>query len=208
MNRISVSVAAVVAVLVAGALASGAMAKKPGVVFREGGHSLEGTGVALTEEAPIEVTMESSLGECSLVHGVMEMGVNGATTDTVLHDHGNSGTVWINEDASCELEEGGKHYEFGAGMTEMTLLHSGKVKFNGTMSVREFGAAGLLCAWNFKYLPGKFTVPEPDKAAFAIITAKAKGHGAKIKGCATKPESQVTFTLADNGGDPLETTLG
>ena len=207
MRGVSVTTAAAAAVIVLGVLASSAAAKKADLVLREGGHSLEGTGAALTAEAPIEITMASSFGECSDPHGTMEMGVNDASTDTVLHEHGESGTVWHGE-SSCELETEGKSYALSAGMTEMTLLHSGKVKFNGTMSMREFGAAGLLCGWNFKYLPGKLTLPGPGKAAYATITTKAKGHGAKIKGCATKPESQVTFTLADNGGDPLETTLG
>jgi hypothetical protein len=187
-------------------LASGAMAKKPGLVLREGGHGLEGTGPALAEGAPIEVTMESSLGECSAVDGVMEMGPNGLSKDEVRE----SGQVWSTEDFSCQLEhEGGIYYTLGGGMREVILSHTGKVKFEGSMAFRENGPLGERCAWQFKYLPGTFPVPTPGKATDAVIRAKAKGHVGGAKTCAPrKQESEITFTLSDPGGSILEMTLG
>lgn len=197
---------ALVAVLVVGTmLASAASAKKPGLVLREGGHSLEGTGPALAEGAPIEVTMESSFGECSAVDGVMQMGPNGLSKDEVRE----SGQVWPTEDLSCQLEQnGGISYTLGATMKEVILSSSGKVKFEGSMGIHENEASGLRCPWKFKFLPGTFAVPTPGKATDAIIRAKAKGHG-DFKACTPrKQESEIIFTLSDPGGSVLEMTLG
>lgn len=206
MRAVCVAVASVA--FVVGLFAGSAVAKKPGLVLREGGHGLEGTGPALAEGAPIEVTMASSLGECSAVHGVMEMGPNGLSKDTVWHEHGEYGTVWSTEDFSCQLEhEGGIYYTLDAGMREMSLSHTGKVKFEGSMAFDEYGPMGLRCPWEFKYLPGTFAVPTPGKATDAVILAKAKGHGG-FAGCARKQESEITLTLSDPGGSVLEMTLG
>ncbi len=60
------------------------------------------------------------------------------------------------------------------------------------------------CGYGFKLKNATFPVP-----GGAVLKGTAKGKpGQNAKACPKQVETAFTLTLADNGGFPLETTLG
>jgi hypothetical protein len=200
------------ALAVTGALfTGGALAQqKPALVLREGGeHPYEGMDPILAKGAPVEASIETSFaGGCATTTPIP-----GEITENSSVKSDSIGLVRKKQpdtEATCSGEYEGKHDTMSVVPSgQLTLSPKGTGVWGGAMKIvietqNSFGPCGYL----FGIKKVTFQPPAPGAAGKAVVsgTAKAKsGPGAKQ--CRVKQEAAFTFTVADDGGHPLETTL-
>jgi hypothetical protein len=211
MHRFRILGLAFAAVLAAGLLsAGGASAAKQVLVLREGGeHLYGGLDPVLPVGAEVEFSLEVALGGCAMTPIVVTAGNSAKKDPVALDERLKEEDRKLPLGGTCLGEYEGKKDSIEAyPKGELALSTNGAAKIRlvvvGVDTQNSFGE----CSYGFDLK--KATFPIGGGAGETVIKGTAKGKGGKgnVKTCPKKVETAFTMTLADNGGFPLEATLG